>query len=518
MAFSLTPLFFFVAGALLPLSFAPLAVWPLAILSPLCWLWLSHTQLEREPENLKSFLFKNFLYWFGFYSVGVSWVYVSIHDYGYTPAPLAALLALIFASGLAAVNGIHAFVYWKFKLRHTYLLAFPASWVLLEWLRSWLLTGFPWLYSGYALIDSPLAGFATVGGVYSLSFVAVWIAALLFYVLLNVRTHTGKALLAGSTITLIFIAGFLLGQHHWFEIKKEQPLNVYLVQGNIAQHEKWLPENRQYIINTYIQLVQETLAGIAHTHEKNPQQTHLIVLPEAAMPVLQSELDWLFEYFDEHAKQLNTALISGIFYDENGEGFSAKNIYNSILAIGVASGLYHKQRLVPFGEYVPLENFIRGWIPFFDLPYSSFARGQFGQAGIQLHEVSIAPFICYEILYPELVFAHARNADYLLTISNDAWFGNSWGPAQHFQMARMRALEQGKFLIRNTNTGTTAIIAPNGTVVSAAPKNIRTVLTGEVYPTRGQTPFSRWGHTPILVISALLIMMLATLSYLRRTP
>lgn len=508
-------LFAFVAGALLPFAFAPVAFWPLAIFSPLCYLLIlefaqKHSDSDNSKQTLALLLKLSFAYWFGFYVFGVSWVYISIHEYGYTPAPLAALLALLFALGLALVNLLQNFLYLRLKLQAFMLVSFPALWVLMEWFRSWFLSGFPWLYTGYAFIDSPLASLAPVGGVYLLSFVSIFFSCVLFVVIqfiFNKENNLKNKLLltlAISASVLILSSAFLLKEKSWVSNKKDDKLFVHLVQGNIAQHEKWLPKNQRKILYTYNDLIFKSLRDIESSY---PDEAHLVVLPEAAMPTLQSDLDWFFDNIDKEAKQQNTAVISGIFYDEDAKGFLADNIYNSIIAVGQGSGLYHKQRLVPFGEYVPLEDFIRGWIPFFDLPFSSFTRGSKNQKGLQAFDFTIAPFICYEILYPELVFKHARDADFLLTISNDAWFGNSSGPEQHFQMARMRALELGKYLIRTTNTGTTAVIDPQGRVQNQLSKNTRDILSAQVFKTQGHTPFSHWGNTPILLLCVCIVIL-----------
>jgi apolipoprotein N-acyltransferase len=502
------------AGASLPLAFAPFNFWPLAILSPAIFLFCLEQSLQNK--NKHSALKVGFFYWLGFYAVGVSWVYVSIHEYGDTPAPIAALLAFIFAAGLALVTNLQILLYTKFRLHRFFILSFPASWVLIEWFRSWFLTGFPWIYNGYAFIDTPLANYASIGGVYSLSFISALLAAFLFLLsksLLNNQKNYKKIVLAITCCLLLFAPSLMLKNYSWVTIDENKVLRFHLVQGNIPQHDKWLPQNQRKILDIYNDLIQQTFSQIEDENKKQfqlaPEQDikHVIVLPEAAMPTLQSELKWFFSDIEKQALATNTAFISGIFYDEMEQGFAAKDIYNSITALGNGSGLYHKQRLVPFGEYVPLESFIRGMIPFFDLPYSSFSKGSFGQAGLQVFDFTIAPFICYEILYPNLVYKHAKESDILLTISNDAWFGNSSGPEQHFQMARMRALELGKYLVRTTNTGTTAIINNQGKVVNQLPKNQRSVLTGNVYVSKGQTPYAIWGNMPILIFCALVFLV-----------
>jgi apolipoprotein N-acyltransferase len=524
----------FLCGASLPFGFAPLAFWPLAIISPLLFFVLidKHQKLIFESSKLasKSFLYLVYSFWLGFYVLGVSWVYVSIHEYGYTPAPIAAALALFFAVGLTLVNSFPMYFYQKLKLHKLSLISFPALWLVIEWFRTWFLTGFPWLLNGYAFIDSPLSAYASLGGVYLVSFLSILLSLLIFFAAKEIVSalrskgfHTIKMFGALSLIIFISTGALTLNKHTWVDIDKSKALNVHLVQGNIPQHDKWLPENQRKILKIYDELIKESFTRVeeqrnipSKLHAQADQQ--LIILPEAAMPALQSELLWYFNIIDRKAKEKKLSLVSGIFYDEDYLGFYAEKIYNSITVVGKGSGLYHKQRLVPFGEYVPLEDFIRGLIPFFDLPFSSFTRGEANQSGLSLEGIKIAPFICYEILYPELVFKQAKNADVLLTISNDAWFGNSSGPKQHFQMARMRALETGKYLIRATNTGTTAIIDPKGQVTDILKPHERAILSGFVYATQGNTPYSLYGNKPILIFCALLLILATVLSNRQKSP
>jgi apolipoprotein N-acyltransferase len=181
------------------------------------------------------------------------------------------------------------------------------------------------------------------------------------------------------------------------------------------------------------------------------------------------------------------------------------SIYNSVVGLGAGSGIYHKRRLVPFGEYLPLDSLLRGLINFFDLPMSDFSPGPNKAAMIRAGEYKLAPFLCYEIVYPDLVRASAAEADILLTISNDTWFGDSNGPLQHMEMARMRALENGRYLIRSTNNGVTAFVDYKGQVTQQLPQFTQDVLRGEVKVMQGTTPFTRFGHWPTLLLAFTLL-------------
>lgn len=505
------------AGAILPLAFAPLAWWTLAIVSACIYLFVidkQYANLETQEAGffygLKPLFISSLMYWLGFYVIGVSWVFVSIHEYGHTPAFLAAILSFLFCLGLALVSSLQIIGYHLLRLHQFAPITFPASILLMEWFRGWFLSGFPWLFHGYALLDSPMEVFASVGGIYLLSFVVLLLASALyqiFKILIAPEKPFSFAVLGFAFMmpAVIIASTIYVKQKNWVQINTDEKIRVHLIQGNIPQEDKWLPENQQKILDTYIKLIKQSFSIIDQEREIKPDTKYLLVLPEAAMPTFQSELNYFFAHLDKEANKRNTAIISGIFFDEFHRENNEYDVYNSIIAVGNASGLYHKQKLVPFGEYVPFEKLIRGLIPFFDLPFSSFSRGWEHQEDLQVFDYHIAPFICYEVLYPSLVFEQGKKADLLLTISNDAWFGDSWGPEQHFEMARMRALELGKYLIRTTNTGTTAVIGPDGKVISLLEKDKRQILEEDVFSTTGQTPFSRWGNLPILLLNLLFV-------------
>lgn len=469
-----------VAGAIFPLGFAPLSWWPLSIISLALFIPLLDGQTGKRS------LLRGWLFGFGMHAVGVSWVYISINTYGHTPQGLAILLTGLFAAGLALFIALFAWSYQRLGLDKLYWLTFPSWWVLFEWIKSWLLSGFPWLYAGNAFIDTPLEGLAPITGVLGISWVVALTAALIYLLI----SRPAKLRVSIATIAIVWACAYGLQQQTWVTPSMKNALNIAIIQGNIPQEKKWDPKERDNIIGTY-------LANTEANWGKD-----LIIWPEAALPVFYQEVQDLIQRLNLQAKDNNSAIISGTPYWQTHEG--RYQYFNSIFAIGHGQGIYHKQRLVPFGEYVPMEDAIRGLIPFFDLPMSSFTRGGANQQPLLAAEATFAPFICYEIVYPELVRTMGNKSDYLITISNDAWFGTSWGPDQHFEIARMRALEMGKYLIRGTNTGLTAIIDHRGDVQSKLPRFEEAVLTGTVYSTQGVTPYSQIGWWPTLGLSALL--------------
>lgn len=474
-----------VAGALVTLSLAPFNLWPMGILS--CTLYC----LILNRSSTRQALLYGWLYGLGLFGSGVSWVYVSIHTYGYAPIPLALLLTALFCAGLALLHLLFAGFYVRCirNLPAGTLVGFPLCWLFFEWLRSWLLTGFPWLFLGYAHNDTWLAGWAPVFGVYGISFICALCGSCLL-ILWQIRRPSGISFCV-VLIAFLWGGGALLRNIEWVQSLHAQTLSVALYQPNISQQIKWERRYLPTILNQYQQAAAEL------------DNSDIVIWPESAIPRFYQDIpDW-FAAVAERARQQQSTLISGVPYRSEG------NYYNSIIALGSASGIYHKQRLVPFGEYVPLEQWLRGVITFFDLPMSQFSVGPKNQHNLLAQGYRLAPYICYEVVYPELVAKAARNADILLTISNDAWFGHSIGPLQHLQMARMRALENGRYMLRGTNNGISAIINHRGQILGRSEQFIETTLRGEVRIMQGFTPFTQTGATSPLIICVLGLFLMA---------
>ena len=427
----------------------------------------------------------------GLYGVGASWVYVSIHDYGHASVALASLLTGLFALGMAFIFALPLSLFGLFRNAPppTILLAFPALWVLGEWFRGWFLTGFPWFNVGYGLIDTWLAGWAPVFGALALSgiaaFAGTWIS------LIGERKQHKSMISNGLIIlTLLCAGGAYLKIKPW-TYPTGKRLDVALVQANLPLLEKWNDKELKQILLNFKQSNESLL------------DQDLIIWPESALPTLQSNISGFLDDIDANLKQHHVGLLTGI-----PSNTGANRYYNSVLGLGRASGTYQKRRLVPFGEYVPLEHRLRGAIGFFDLPMSAFSVGAAHQRPIRLGTVQIATAICYEITYADLLARDARDANILLTVSNDTWFGKSIGPHQHFQIARMRALENAKPLLRVTNDGITAIISPRGKVLEQLPRFNAGILKTQVAPYRGYSPFSQYGSLPIVGLCFAILIVL----------
>ncbi|PMR73883.1 apolipoprotein N-acyltransferase [Billgrantia endophytica] len=463
-----------VAGVLTTLTASPFELWWLGpIAAGLIYLGI-HALTPGQAA------LKGWIYGVGLFGSGASWVYVSIHDYGYTGVPLALFLTTLFVCAMALFFAATLWLYRLLTGPRLAVLTFAGAWVLGEWLRTWLFTGFPWLLLGSAHVDSPLAPWAPIGGVYALSLITVLSGTLAIEFL-------RRRWWAAAPIAALWLAPLALPDQ-WTE-PAGSPLRVALLQGNLPQLIKWTPEGRRIAANTYLEMTRD-----------QPDDIDLIVWPEAALPMFEDEALPILERAQSNLAP-GSALLTGILQRE-GRGL----YYNSVIGIGDTEGEYRKAHLVPFGEYLPLERWLRGTIAFFDLPMPAMTRGPSDQPPIQAVGTTIGNAICYEIIYADLVANRARDAELILTVSNDTWFGESIGPLQHLQMARLRALENGRYVVRATSNGVTAIIDDQGRVIARAPQFETIALTGEAVPMQGLTPFTRTGSWPAWLLAALLVV------------
>jgi len=476
-----------VAGALTTLALAPFDIWPLALVS-LVVLYLGLRDLKPRQA-----LARGWFYGVGIYGGGTSWIYVSIHNFGGASILLAGFLMVLFVFAVAWFFALPAWLWARWIRRNEApladALAFAALWFALEMFRGWFLTGFPWLYAGYSQLDGPLAGLAPLGGVWLISFALALTAALLCN-LPRLRMH--KKFFAIGVVLLLapWAAGLSLKGHAWTS-PAGAPLTVAAIQGDVEQSMKWDPAQLDAQLALYRDMTFRS------------QRADLIIWPETAIPVLKESAEGYLAMLGKFANDRNSALITGVPVRQGVRG--DYRYYNGITVTGEGEGTYLKQKLVPFGEYVPLQDMLRGLISFFDLPMSDFARGPGDQALLQAKGYRIAPFICYEVVYPEFAAGLSAQSDLLLTVSNDTWFGTSIGPLQHMQMAQMRALEAGRWMIRATNNGLSGLINPFGQITAKIPQFQPGVLYGEVTPMHNLTPYLQWRSWPLAILSLLLL-------------
>jgi apolipoprotein N-acyltransferase len=466
------------AGLAVTLSLAPFNVWPLAFAAP------AMLYLAVERGSTGRALTRFYLFNLAMYGSGVTWIYVSIHVYGGASVFLAGLLVVLAVLSYSLIYLPLGWIYARFFRSEVLasVLAFVGLWVLQEWLRSWFLTGFPWLFIGYGLIESPLAGLAPFTGVFGLSLVASLLGVSLLAIV-RARRWPWLALPAA-----VFFATLAAGVKDVTSL--ERSVTVSLLQGNVDQHVKWLPASRLPILNHYRAATRDELGR------------DLIVWPEAALTVFRQSATSVLKDLNAEAEAAGSTLVFGI-PDRNAEG----GFQNTVVALGKGEGQYIKRRLVPFGEYVPLEGLIRGVIQFFDLPMSRNRPGPWSQPALTAGGLRLSTSICYEVVYPDLVRDTVAEPDLLITVSNDTWFGESIGPWQHLQMARMRALENGRAMARATNNGITALIDHRGRIVSTLPRFEQGILRGELEVRSGRTLFHRFGSYPVLGLSLILVTL-----------
>ncbi|MBV1905831.1 MAG: apolipoprotein N-acyltransferase [Pseudomonadales bacterium] len=478
-----------VAGCLLPFSLAPFDSWICALVS-MAGLYLL-LGVDRQQVNSSTAFKIGWLFGLGKYAVGASWIYVSIHEHGNAAPWLAALLVAVFVASMALFEGLWAWLYIKYcKLPPGSALnpvVFASSRVGIEWLLTWIFTGFPWLFVAYSQIDGPLAPLIPVVGVLGTGFALVICAVYLVRMLL--QEYLVQRLKNLALAILPWLLASVLASQVWVE--RGQEYSVALVQGNVDQSTKWLPESTPVIIDNY------------RTLSEPYWDVDLMVWPEAAVTVFHHQAGTFLRQLESKLAGTLVMGIPAIEVSENG----LPVFQNTAIAVGQGEGRYVKRHLVPFGEYVPFESILRGLIQFFDLPMSHAESGNNYQPLLRAPEFEMSMAICYEIAYPALVRREGARADVLLTISNDTWFGNSIGPHQHMQMARMRALELGRYLLRATNNGITAIVNEKGQLVNVLPQFEAGVLKGSFFVSRGTTPYGDYGDKPILLMAFFLLVV-----------
>jgi len=476
---------FFLIGALLMLSFAPLGWYglALALLLPVLLSCLVSTPKEAAWHG----------FWFGcgLFLAGTYWLYVSIHVFGQAPLWIAIFLML----GLVVIMGLYyALTTWLIcrfvdGIPIRLVIVGPAAWVAVEWVRGWFLSGFPWMTIGYSQIDSPLAGFAPLVGVFGVSAV------------LLISASAGVALLHGAgryaRLTLIlallpWLAGYVLLPIEWTAVAGDS-FRATIVQGGVSQDRKWLREQFQPTLELYAKSLPEN------------DSSDLIVWPEVAIPAALDQVPEYLQQLESFLKAGNQTLLLGIL-ERNTD---AQEIYNSVVVLGgLERQTYRKRHLVPFGEMFPVPDFVREWMRMMSLPYSDMTAGAPEQPLLRTaggHKLAVA--ICYEDAYGAEQLYSLRDASVLINVSNDAWFGDTIAPHQHLEIARMRALEAGRYVIRATNNGVSAFIAPNGALLETGPQFQFATLSREITPLGGLTPYARTGNWPVVILALSTLML-----------
>ncbi|MEO1037530.1 MAG: apolipoprotein N-acyltransferase [Pseudomonadota bacterium] len=473
------------AGFVLPLAFAPFNFWWLA---PLVVAW---STMLWTPLSSRDAFRAGFAFGFAAFLFGTYWIYNAVAVFGGAPLWLAIVLMLGLVLIMALYYGLIALGI--ARLRPTVPVwaapfAIASLWVLAEWCRGWILSGFPWLSLGYSQLSSPFAGFAPLVGVYGVSAAVVVVGVALLAVPMRPRA---TAAFATVTIVVVIVGGWLASLREWSEPSGER-VRVALVQGAITQDRKWLPESFEPTLRLYRDLTLRNTAA------------DVVVWPEVALPARRQNLGPYLANLDVQLRRTNTALAYGIIdYDA-----AAERYYNALVALGEGSGNYRKHHLVPFGEYFPVPPFIREWMKMMSLPYADMSAGPASQAPLILSGRPVAVSICYEDAFATEQHHMFPDAEYIVNVTNDAWFGETIAPYHHLDIARFRSLESGRAQLRVANTGVTAIIGPDGALVAELGLFEQGVLDGSIEPRRGNTPYLVVGNWPIIVAAALLLAVL----------
>jgi apolipoprotein N-acyltransferase len=473
---------FLAAGAVLTIAFAPLGFHAVA---PLVILPLLSACLHSTPGDARRYAF-----WFGvgLFLFGTYWLYTSIHVFGEAPLWVAVLLMV----GLVVIMGWYfAAIGWLTAVLSAgnswrLVAVAPAAWTAIEWLRGWFLTGFPWMSLGYSQIESPLAGWLPVFGVYGASFFVVLTASAFFVVL----DRTGRERKIAIAIAVLpWLTGAALQWIPWTTPAGE-PRTTTIVQGGVSQDRKWLPGQRAVTLDLYRKSIQD-----------HPE-SDLFVWPEVAIPAAIDQVEPYLELLQLDLAVRDQTLLLGILERDE------QDIYNSVLMLDADSRqIYRKRHLVPFGEYFPVPDWVRERMRLMSLPHTDMKQGEAEQPLLETRSGDrLAVAICYEDAYGAEQLYALPEATILINVSNDAWFGDSIAPHQHLEIARVRALEAGRYVVRATNNGISAFIGPRGELLQTVPQFQYAAMTMNVTPMKGATLYSIAGNWPVVSLALLIVL------------
>ena len=476
-------------GAIVPLAFAPFDLFPLVFIS-LAALYF----ILLNTDGLKRVFLRGYLFGIGYFGLGVSWVTISMVRFGGMSMPLSVALTALLVLFLSLYIGGIGYIARRYlpnaSPRLTLLLIFPALWVSLEWVRGWLFTGFPWIDIGYSQVLSPLSGLMPVVGVYGVSLaVAVCAGCLTVF-----AYEPPKAVLKeGALLIGILSVSGLLMLVEWSE-PVGKPITASLIQGNVPQEIKWIPQQRQPTIDLYTRLT------VQHW------DSDIIIWPETALPAYYHQAEEFLKQLAKEARGKNTSMLIGLPSVEftNGD----KRYYNSAVILNDGNlALYHKYHLVPFGEYIPLKWLLGNFLGFLQIPMANFHHSDQHEPVVSMSGLKGAVSICYEDAFGEEVINGLPEANFLINISNDAWFGDSLAPHQHLQKAQVRALETARPMLRATNNGISAIIDHKANIIATSPQFEQHVLTVAFQPMQGTTLYVIFGNYPVLAIAAMMLLL-----------
>ena len=474
------------AGAALPLAFAPFEQFWVA---PLSYAVLFYAWRDAAPRSAAGL---GFVYGCASFGFGTYWTFIAVRVFGGAPIALALFLMLgltLVLAGFIALAGFVAARFFRTRGAVAWLVTLPALFVLAEWLRGWLFTGFGWLAAGYSQTDTWLIGYAPLGGILAISLaVVVTAGGLLALAFGTLRERAAAA----AVVLAVWGGGFAAGTQSFTE-PKERALDVALAQGNIAQEVKWEPEELPGMMLLYSELTKQSAGA------------DLIVWPEAAIPTLVEYVEPYLAGIRKLSAEQGSTVLLGILRLPEG-ATSLEEFQNIVVALTDEPQTYVKRHLVPFGEFFPVPDFIRSWMRYMNLPTGDAIPGAADQPPFDVLGEKIAITICYEDVFGAEQLHSLPEATLLVNVSNDAWFGDSIAPHQHLQIARVRAAEAGRYLLRATNTGVTAVIGPKGELVDTLPQFRTGVLKGTVRGHTGATPYARVGNRLVVVLTLVALL------------
>lgn len=490
------------AGLAFPYTFAPTDWWPIAPAS----LIVLYLLLQSVTPSRAGFI--GWLFGLGYFGIGVSWVYHSLHLFGAAIAPLAAFLTLLFVLVMTVFPALTAWAWVRLRSQRYPIFdaaLFAALWVISELLRGKIMGGFPWILAGYSQTSAPLGDLAPVVGVYGISFVLLFLSTMSASLIVVWRADTVLAVRWKSSVLPVLIMGVivasaaLIGRVSFSE-PVGSPLAVRLVQANIPQEMKFSQERLQNSLQTYAAL----------TREPGLEQINLVVWPETAIPTYFDRVEHILDDYTRGMDEMGIDVLSGGFHREGDQ------VFNSVRQLGGDEALYQKRHLVPFGEFMPLRFLLDHVSRFIDIPMSDLTPGSGPHVPLDIQGVAIGVSICYEDVYGEEMRALVPASTLLVNVSNDAWFGASAAPHQHEQKARMRARELARPLIRVTNTGVSSAIDERGRVSGRIAHDTQGILDVSVVPRTGTTPYAYTGNWPVFLVSLALTLLAAGIGLLGR--
>ncbi len=482
----------FFLGLLFSLGFAPNDLWFISIFSLTCLHFLI------QEVSKKDLFFIGYSFGFGLWSLGISWLYVSIYFYGDIGFIYSIILTLLFISILSLYLGatLLLYYYFRFNSRFSVIFSLPLAWIVVEYLRSILFTGFPWLISGTMLADTMLDGWTPIIGAQGNTFLILLLSSLLFLIIRDLK-HFSSTLLPGLFFALLVISSFSLKQIEWTSLEGSVKASIF--QTNLELKKKWSSEG---VIET---------KNMMEMAIENAEVGEIIVFPETAIIFSQDEIkDWL-AYIDHKAKQKQLTLITGII--EREEDFKVRN---RVLGLGTNNWHYDKVKLVPFGEFIPFENITGKLFDILGLRLTNTVPGKIINYK-KIGNIKVSPSICYEIAFPDLIRKTASDSNILVTISNDTWFGRSYGPIQHLEIAQNRALEHRKAILRSTNSGISAFISNRGKILEKQGYFEDKMLNIEVNLYEGETFYAKYGNLPLYLTLSVIFIINLILKTKRKT-